>query len=77
MQHHGLGGFSAYDDSFAAFKSAEIEAVAVVFMVVAGVNFALYFLAWKRRSLWAIWRDTEARAYFALMAGAVLLVAFY
>lgn len=39
----GLGGFSNYDSSFAAFDSAAIEAVAVVFMVVAGLNFATHF----------------------------------
>jgi len=73
----GLGGFAAYDDSFGAFKSAEIEAVAVVFMTLAGVNFSLYFLVWKRRSPAALWGDLEARAYLALMVGSVLLVAAY
>ncbi|MFO1266875.1 MAG: potassium transporter TrkG [Rubrivivax sp.] len=73
----GLGGLAAYDDSFGAFKSPAIEAVAVVFMTLAGVNFSLYFLVWKKRSLAALWRDLEARVYFALMAGSVLLVAVY
>jgi trk system potassium uptake protein TrkH len=73
----GLGGFSAYDNSFAAFKSAEIEAVAVFFMLLAGVNFSLYFLVWKKRSLAALFTDIEARTYFAVMAAAVLAVALY
>ncbi|MBL8324855.1 MAG: TrkH family potassium uptake protein [Rubrivivax sp.] len=73
----GLGGFAAYDDSFAAFKSAAIEWVAVVFMLLAGVNFSLYFLVWKKRSLSALFTDLEARTYLALMAGSVLLVALY
>ena len=73
----GLGGFAAYDDSFAAFKSPEIEAVAVCFMLLAGVNFSLYFLVWKKRSLRALWTDLEARVYFALMAASVLGVAAY
>ncbi|NCZ59937.1 MAG: TrkH family potassium uptake protein, partial [Betaproteobacteria bacterium] len=46
----GLGGFSAYDASFAYFDSPAIEIVAIIFMTLAGVNFALYFIAWRNRS---------------------------
>jgi trk system potassium uptake protein TrkH len=73
----GLGGFAAYDASFGAFNSALIEAVAVFFMLMAGVNFALYFLAWRKRSLRVIFRDLEARFFWALMGGSVLLVALF
>lgn len=73
----GLGGFAAYDASFAAFNSPLIEAVAVFFMLLAGVNFALYFLVWKKRTLGVLFRDLEARVYLALMVGSVLLVAVY
>jgi trk system potassium uptake protein TrkH len=73
----GLGGFSSYDANFAAFHSPAIELVAVVFMLLAGINFALYFVAVKRRSLRGFWRDIEVRAYAVVMAGSVLLVAGY
>ncbi len=73
----GLGGFAAYDASFGAFNSPLIEAVAIFFMVLAGVNFSLYFLVWRRRSLKVLLRDTEARVYLALMVGSVLLVAAF
>ena len=73
----GLGGFAAYDASFGQFQSPAIEAVAIVFMTLAGINFALYFLAWRKRSLWLLWRDTEARAYLLLMAVSVLGVALF
>ena len=73
----GLGGFAAYDASFAAFNSPLIEAVAVVFMLLAGVNFALYFVAFKRRSLRGLWRDIEVRSYVLVMVGAVLLIATF
>ena len=71
----GLGGFAAYDASFGQFQSPAIEGVAIVFMTLAGINFGLYFLAWRKRSLWLLWRDTEARTYLLLMAGSVLGVA--
>jgi trk system potassium uptake protein TrkH len=73
----GLGGFAAYDASFGAFQSPRIEAVAIVFMLLAGINFALYFVAWKKRSLWVVCRDVEARTFFGLMLGSVLLVAAF
>ena len=73
----GLGGLAAYDESFAAFDSPLIEAVAVFFMLLAGVNFSLYFLVWRKRSAWVLLRDTEARAYAGLMVGSVLLIAVF
>jgi trk system potassium uptake protein TrkH len=73
----GLGGFAAYDASFGAFDSPAIEAVAIFFMLASGLNFALYFLVWKRRSFRPLLRDLEARFYLALMLGSVLLVALF
>ena len=73
----GLGGFAAYDASFAAFNSPLIEAVAVLFMLLAGVNFSLYFLLWRQRSPRALLRNPEVRAYAALMVGSVLLIAVF
>ncbi|HET9820840.1 MAG TPA: potassium transporter TrkG [Burkholderiaceae bacterium] len=73
----GLGGFAAYDASFGAFDSVAIEAVAIVFMLLAGVNFALYFVAWKRRSLWGVLRDVEARMFLLTLLLAVLGIAAF
>ena len=73
----GLGGFAAYDASFGAFNSQAIETVAVVFMLMAGINFSLYFLVWRQRSPRALLRNTEARAYLLLMVGSVLGIAAF
>lgn len=73
----GLGGLAGYDASFGAFNSPLIEAVAIVFMLLAGVNFALYFRVWQRRSIQPLWRDLEARLFFALMVGSVALVTVF
>jgi trk system potassium uptake protein len=67
----GLGGFSSHDQGFGFWNAPRIETVAVVFMFVAGVNFALYFIALRRRSLAPLWHDVEARAYAATMVGSV------
>jgi trk system potassium uptake protein TrkH len=61
-----LGGFSSYDASFGHFNSAALEAVAVTFMLIAGINFATHFLVWRTHSLSPYLRDTEVR-YFILV----------
>jgi trk system potassium uptake protein len=73
----GLGGFAAYDASFGHFDSPRIEAVAIVFMLLAGINFALYFLVWQRRSLRPLWRDLEARVFLGVMLAAVLGITLF
>ena len=63
----GLGGFSSHDASFGYFDSPLIEGVAIVFMALAGISFARYFVAWLRRSPRILWRDAEIRAYVAVL----------
>jgi trk system potassium uptake protein len=73
----GLGGFAAYDASFGFFNSPLIEAVAVFFMLLAGLNFALYFVAWRKRSLRGVFADLEARVFIGLMLASVLGIAVF
>jgi trk system potassium uptake protein TrkH len=73
----GLGGFSSHDASFGHWNSARIEGVAVVFMMLAGVSFLLYFQAWRQRSLRVLWDNVEVRAFYAVVSGSVGLVAVY
>jgi trk system potassium uptake protein TrkH len=73
----GLGGFSTHDASFAYWDSPAIEAVAIVFMLVAAINFATHFLAWRRLSLGAYRRDPEAKAMILVLALGVLVAAGY
>jgi trk system potassium uptake protein TrkH len=69
-----IGGFSTHDASLGFFDNIAIELVAVVFMFIAGVNFALHFLAWRRRSVLGYWQDSEFRFYAAVLALVTLLV---
>lgn len=68
------GGFSTHDASFALFDSVLIELVAVVFMLLGGISFALHFVAWRRGSFAAYMRDAEFRTFAALWLGSVVLV---
>src|SRR6185503_5761599 len=73
----GLGGFSTHDASFAHWNSPAIEAVAIAFMLVAAINFATHFLAWRRMSGRPYRRDPEAKAMLLVLAVSVTLVAGY
>ncbi len=46
-----LGGLSSHDASFAYFQSPLLEAIALVFMVVASCNFALVLCGHAQRQL--------------------------
>jgi trk system potassium uptake protein TrkH len=73
----GLGGFSSHDASFAHFNSATIEAVTTFFMLAASLNFAIHFLALRRRSVGPYAEDTEARWVLAwLVASCAGIAAF-
>jgi trk/ktr system potassium uptake protein len=69
------GGFSTHDASFAYFASPAIEAVGVVFMLLAGISFNVHFLAWRARDLRGYLRDTQTRAFLGFVAALIVLVA--
>ena len=73
----GLGGFSTHDASFGYFDSPAIELVAIVFMLVAGMNFGTLFLAASGRSLRPYLRDPEAGWFLSVIGASILVVAIY
>jgi trk system potassium uptake protein TrkH len=62
-----IGGFSTHDHSIGYFQSSTIELIAVVFMLLAGMNFALHFMAWRNFSLKPYLFDTEVRVYLGVL----------
>ena len=65
-----IGGFSTHDESMGYFNSPLIESVAIVFMLMAGMNFALHFVAWNRRSIFGYFQDSEVKLYLLILATA-------
>jgi len=63
-----IGGYSTYDASMGHFDSAAIHWVAVLFMLLAGMNFTLHFMAWRLRSLRGYFHDSEVRVYLSIIA---------
>jgi trk system potassium uptake protein TrkH len=73
----GLGGFSTHDASFGFFDSPAIEAVAIVFMLIAGMNFGTLFLSVSGRSLRPYFHDPEAGWFLGITLISILVVAMY
>jgi len=71
------GGFSTHDASLGYFQSPVINGIAIVFMVLAGVNFSLHFMVWQSRSLRNYTRDPEFGAYLAILIVVSICVAVY
>ncbi len=68
------GGFSTHNASTGYFNSSLIDIITIVFMVLAGANFGLYYAAVKGK-LSAIWTDPEFRFYiFLLTAGSIVII---
>ena len=70
----GTGGFSSYNDSVAHFNSTYIEVVIMVFMVLCGVNFNLYYLAFKD-GISQLFKDSEFRFYLLIFGVSALMIA--
>lgn len=68
------GGFSPLNNSVGGFDSPLIEVVISVFMLVAGVNFGLYYGLLTSRTPRVFLRSTEFRVYVTLVVGTVLLL---
>ena len=62
------GGFSTKNDSIAGFNSPYIEWVLILFMVIAGINFALHYrFLFKGFNLKTYYRDSELNFYFLII----------
>ncbi len=68
-----IGGFSTHDASLGHFNSTPINLVAIVFMLLSGLNFALHFTALRSRTPAIYLRDPEAKVYFGLLLAVLAL----
>ena len=62
-----IGGFSTHDASIGFFDSPLISAIASLFMIAAGMNFALHFLALRQRNFLVYLQDTEVRVFLGFL----------
>lgn len=70
----GTGGFSNYNVSITHYNNLYFEVVIMLFMMLAGSNFNLYYLLFQRK--WRdFFRDPELRAYWLIFGISTLLIA--
>ncbi len=62
-----IGGFSTHDASLGYFDNIYIELVASFFMLIAGINFTLHYIAFRHGSLTAYIHDTELKTYLFVL----------
>lgn len=72
-----IGGFSTHDLSMGYFQNTLIEVVAVVFMLLSGMNFALHFVAWRNLSIRPYFGDSEVRAYLTVLGLTAIITVAY
>ena len=70
----GTGGLSVYSDSIGHYGSLYVEMVITVFMLLAGVNFGLYYMLLSGKPK-QMFKDTELRVYLAIVAVATAFIA--
>jgi len=61
-----IGGFSTHDASMGYFNSPAINLVCVVFLIIAGVNFALHYAAVQNRSFKSYIFDPEFKVFISI-----------
>ena len=72
-----IGGFSTHDASIGHFDSLTIEIIAVVFMFLAGINFALHFGAWRSKSVISYMLDPEFKTFVTLLLTITFIVVLF
>ena len=79
---HGIstvatGGFSTHDQSMGYFDSALIESIAVVFMILGSLNFALHYFAFRSASVRNYLLDPETRLFLFAITSVTLITTAY
>lgn len=67
------GGFSTHDASMGHFNSALIDAIAIVFMLLGSINFAIHFIAWRQIDIKLYWHDAEVRGFFIIVTAVIAI----
>ncbi len=69
-----IGGFSTHDASIGYFASPAVEAVAIAFMIVSGINFGLHFMVLNRKRPLLYAQDMEVRLYLLVLVAVAAIV---
>ena len=76
MTTTATGGFSTHNDSTTYFNSASIEYVSVIFQFLAGINFAMLYLAIFKLRVGALFKSSEFKLYIFLIVAATTFIMY-
>lgn len=68
------GGYSTHDASIAFYDSPAIEAVAIVFMMSAGISFSVHYVVWRAMNPSRYFQDDQTRTFLVVIAALVTTV---
>ncbi len=68
------GGFSTHDASIGYFHSPAVEAVAILFMLLAAINFGVHYAVLLRRDPKLWFQDAEVRTFLGFVLAITLFV---
>ena len=72
MTTTATGGFSIHNDSFAFFRDARIDYIAILFQFLAGINFTLLYTSIFKVRLSSLFRNSEFKFYISIVLLATL-----
>lgn len=72
-----IGGFSTHDASIGYFNNQAIESIAIFFMFLSGINFALHFTAFRNLTINPYRLDPEFRTYTLLLLLGIAISTLY
>ena len=76
MTPTATGGFATHNDSTAYFQSPAIDYVAVLFQFLAGINFAMLYMAIFKMKVAELLKSSEFKLYVFIVSAATLLITF-
>lgn len=75
MSTMATGGFSTHDANFGFWHSSLLDGMAMMFMLLGGINFGMHWYAWRRATSDHYQADIELRTFLLIAAAASVIVA--
>ena len=76
MTTTATGGFSTHNDSTAYFQSPSVDYVCVLFQFLAGINFAMLYMAIFKLKVGNLFKSSEFKLYIFLVTSATLFISY-
>lgn len=70
----GTGGFSIKNLSVGAYNNVYFDVVITIFMIASGVNFSLYYIAFKKRRVTEFFKDKEFKIYLSIIVVCIIMI---